>query len=265
MKLRKGYSDGPQGQVHWRMAEPDSAVSQPDLYCFSPAPLGSIAYAAILPYLAGDRRVIAPDYPGQGGSDGDSLTPSIEDYAASMLAIVQDLSESGQIAVTGFHSGSLVATELALQDADRIQKNVLVDVPAFDRAAREKYLPILGKPFDLSADLESMAKAWETAVTKRTETQPLSRSLEMFADLVGNGARMNATFHAAFTYDVEAKLSSLSAETIVIASQSSLLEASRRAADLIPNCELIEVPEITRSVLDENAEETARTILSALD
>ena len=120
------------------------------------------------------------------------------------------------------------------------------------------------KPFELSPDLQSLAKAWDMAMTKRLETQPLAQSLAMFADTVGNGPRMNATFHAAFTYDVEASLSSLNANATIIATQSSLLDPSRRAADIIPDCQLVELLEISRSVLDENAETTAATILASL-
>lgn len=264
MTNRKGYSDGPEGQIHWRMATPSDDAQQADLYCFSPAPFGSIAYATLLPHLARDRRVIAPDYPGQAGSDGGSSQPSIEAYAASMLAVIADLSGGRSVDVLGFHSGCLVAAEVKRQAPEVINHVIMVDVPAFDPETRAKYLPMVGKPFELSPDLESVAKAWDMAVTKRLETQPLAHSLAMFADTVGNGPRMNATFHAAFTYDVEASLSSLNANATIIATQSSLLAPSRRAADMIPDCKLVELLEISRSVLDENAETTAAAILSSL-
>ena len=264
MTIRKGYSDGPEGQIHWRMATPSSDAQQADLFCFSPAPFGSIAYATLLPHLAKDRRVIAPDYPGQAGSDGGSPKPSIEAYAASMLAVIADLSGGHSVDVLGFHSGCLVAAEVKRQAPEVINRVIMVDVPAFDPETRAKYLPMVGKPFELSPDLESLAKAWDMAVTKRLETQPLAHSLAMFADTVGNGPRMNATFHAAFTYDVEASLSSLNANATIIATQSSLLDPSRRAADMIPDCRLVELLQISRSVLDENAETTAAAILSSL-
>ena len=264
MTIRKGYSDGPEGQIHWRMAAPSKGAQKADLYCFSPAPFGSIAYATLLPHLAKDRRVIAPDYPGQAGSDGGSPQPSIKAYAASMLAVIADLSGDRPVDVLGFHSGCLVAVEVKRQASEAINHVIMVDVPAFDPETRAKYLPMVGKPFELSPDLESLAKAWDMAVTKRLETQPLAHSLAMFADMVGNGPRMNATFHAAFTYDVEASLSSLNANATIIATQSSLLDPSRRAADMIPDCKLVELLEISRSVLDENAETTAAAILSSL-
>lgn len=265
MKVRKGYSDGPEGQIHWQMAEPELPTKKADLYCFSPAPFGSIAYQTMLPHLARDRRVIAPDYPGQGGSDGSDAQPSIEAYAESMRAVLMDLSAQGPVDVLGFHSGCLVAVEVKLQAPDRVGHLALIDVPAFDPETRAKYLPMVGAPFNLSSDLESLAKAWDMAVTKRLETQSLEHSLKMFADTVGNGPRMNATFHAAFTYDVEAKLSALDATTTVIATDSSLLASSRRAATLVPNCILIELLDIKRSVLDEHAEQTASAILARLN
>lgn len=260
MTVRKGYSDGPEGQVHWRMMDAQANASEPDLYCFSPAPFGSIAYQTILPYLAKRRRVIAPDYPGQAGSDGDCVTPSIEAYVDSMLAVMDDLSGDRPVNVLGFHSGCLVAADIKRQMPERVRQTILIDVPAFDLETRAKYLPMIGAPFDLSSNLESVAKAWDMAVTKRLDTQPLAHSFAMFADTVGNGPRMNATFHAAFTYDVERNFAQLSGDITIIATQSSLLEPSRRAARLIPDAKLIEVLNIQRSVLDDNAEETARKV-----
>lgn len=264
MIIRKGYSDGPQGQIHWRMADPGSDRTKPDLYCFSPAPFSSVAYSAMLPYLAKHRRVIAPDYPGQGASDGDSTTPSIEDYTASMLSVIHDLSGQANVHVTGFHSGCLVAVEVALQAA-AVKRTVLVDVPAFDPATRAKYLPAVGAPFEPSTDPESLSKAWDMAVTKRAAAQPLEECLEMFADTVGNASRMNATFHAAFTYDVEARFGALRVPTTIIATSSILLEPSRRAEKLVADSTLVEILDIQRSVLNESAEVIAAQIDTALE
>eukprot|EP00903_Cladosiphon_okamuranus_P003400 g3398.t1 len=116
----------------------------------------------------------------------------------------------------------------------------------------------------MSSELDSLVKSWDMAVTKRIETQTLEHSLAMFADTVGNGPRINATFHAAFTYDVEASFGALEGPITIIASQSSLLEPSRRAARLISRSRLIEMLNVERSVLDEHAETTANTVRSAL-
>lgn len=264
MRLRKGYSDGPQGQVHWRQAGNIGTPDRSDLYCFSPAPFGSIAYSNLLPHLANARGVVAPDYPGQGGSDGDDVTPSIESYAASMVATIHDVSKTAPISVMGFHSGCLVAVEVALTLPDQVEQVVLVDVPAFDPETRAKYLPMVGAPFEPSTDLQSVAKSWDMAVAKRQATQPLDQCLALFADTVGNGPRINATFHAAFTYDVESRFAALSHKTSILATQSSLLEPSRRAAALISGAQLVELADVQGSVLDENSAVTSAAILQAL-
>lgn len=264
MMIRKGYSDGPEGQIHWRMAGAATAGNPPDLYCFSPAPFSSIAYEAILPELASDRRVVAPDYPGQGGSAGGSAEPSIEQYAQSMCALIETLSGEDAVTLTGFHSGCLVAVEAALILGNRVSHVVLVDVPAFDPETRAKYLPAVGAPFEASAELSAQEKAWERAVVSRLDSQPIERSLEMFADQVANGSRQNATFHAAFTYDVEARFKRLTRPTRIIATQSMLLDPSRRAAELIEDARLIERLDIKGSVLDQNAPITAKAILDGL-
>ena len=264
MTLRKGYCDGPEGQIHWRMVKLDSSVELPDLYCFSPAPLSSMAYMNLLPALGQHQRAIAPDYPGQAGSDGGSAQPSIESYAASMIAVIQKLSNGSPVNVLGFHSGCLVAAEVKRQAPTLVDKAILIDVPAFDADTRAKYLPMVGAPFQPSPDLASVAKAWDMAVTKRQDTQPLDQCLSLFADIVGNGPRMNATFHAAFKYDVEARLAELGPGVAIIATKSSLLEPSRRAADLIPNAQLVELLDIERSVLDEHAEITAKAVQDLL-
>lgn len=89
-------------------------------------------------------------------------------------------------------------------------------------------------------------------------------ALTLFADTVGNGPRINATFHAAFTYDVDTRLAALKGRAIILATQSSLLEPSRRAARLIQEAELLEVPEIQGSVLNQNAKRTAKAVLAAM-
>ncbi len=264
MTLRKGYSNGPEGQIHWRMAEPAGAPTEPDLYCFSPAPFSSIAYETILPHLADRRRVIAPDYPGQGASDGGSPTATIESYAASMLAVIADLSGPHPIDVTGFHSGTLVAVETALQNAAQVSRLVLVDVPAFAPDLRADLLSSMAAPFEPSLELESLATAWKRSVTSRKDTQSLGDCLRFFADTVVNGPRMNATFHAAFCYDIEAKFAALDRPLTIIATQSSLLDASRRSAEMIPGAKLVEALDIEGSVLNQNAERSAAKIITEL-
>lgn len=262
MSIRKGYSDTPAGQVHWRCA--GEVGENPDLYCLHPAPFSGLAFTTIMPHLARNRRAFAPDFPGHGGSDPFRADASVEDYARAFVAVVEDLSAGGPIDLMGFHTGCLVACELALERPDLVRKLVLVDVPAFDAETRTRFLASAAAPPGFTTDLESLAPAWERGITKRIDSQGMARSFEMFVEQLRHGEAMNAGFHAGFTYPVEERLARVSHPTTVIASQSMLFDASCRAAELIPGAKLIERPDITRAVLDEAAETTADEILSAL-
>ena len=88
----------------------------------------------------------------------------------------------------------------------------------------------------------------------------MARAFEMFVEQIRPGEAMNAAFRAAFSYPWTERLPRASHETLVLASKSPLLEGSRKAAGLMPNVFLEERLDITRAVLDEAAEETAREV-----
>jgi pimeloyl-ACP methyl ester carboxylesterase len=256
--MRKGYADGPFGQIHWRAT---GSGDRPDLICLHPAPFSGLAFTGIMPFLAQDRRVIAPDYPGHGGSDAYKADPSIADYAAATSVLV----DTPPADLVGFHTGCLVAVETALLFPERVRRLVLVDVPAYDPTQRAEYLHSVAGPYAISPDLACLAPAWDRGITRRIESQGMERSWEMFVETLRHGSAMNAAFHAGFSYDVEARLPQLTHPTMVLASGSMLLEPSRRAAAMIPGATLVERLDITRAVLDEAAETTAADILEFLN
>lgn len=263
--IRKGYSDGPFGQIHWRMMEPEAAPTRPDLYCFHPAPFSGLAFSNIMPHFAKDRRVIAPDYPGHGGSDAFKADATVAEYAQAMLSAIDDLSDDRPVDLTGFHTGNLVAIELSLVAATKVRRLALVDVPAFDAEARAKYLGIMAKPLEITPDINCLEKPWDLGMTKRLDSQGPDRSFEMFVEQLRHGKNMNAAFHAGFSYDVESRLPVMKHPALVLASQSGLLEATRTAAKLMPTAKLVERLDIKRAVLDEAAAITADELMLFFD
>lgn len=263
--MRKGYTDGPFGQIHWRMMDAAGEATMPDLYCLHPSPFSGLAYTNVMPMLAQNRRVIAPDYPGYGGSDPFKAHPSIAEYAEAMLAVLDDLTRGGTVDLTGFHTGNLVAGEMSLMASHRIRKLALADVPAFNAETSAKYRAMAAQPFEISDDKECLEKPWKRGIITRLEAQGPARALEMFAEQLRAGRDMHAAFDAAFTYDVYGRMPQISHETLVFASQSEMLEATRWAAANIPGAKLVERLNITKGVLDQSAEETAKEIIRFLD
>ncbi len=261
--MRKGYSDSAHGQIHWRMEGSTGLAS--DLYCLHPAPFSGLAFTTIMPHLAGDRRVIAPDYPGHGGSDALTAAPTIEGFAGALAAVIDDVSDDGPVDLVGFHTGCLVALALAASVPTKIGRLVLIDMPFFDADTRQKFLDPAAQPPGFTAELESLSRAWEFGITKRIESQPMARAFEMFVEQLRHGEAMNTAFAAARDYDVEQAAADTSAPVTVIATQSPLLEASRAGAAAIPGARLVERTDVSRAVLDEAAPTIAAEILKAFD
>ena len=262
--MHHGYSETDYGQVHWRQCEQDSRSASADLYCLHPAPFSGLAFTSVMPLLASDYRVIAPDYPGHGGSAPLMRAASIDDYAIAVQQVANDLSGSASIDLVGFHTGCLVALAMAVRWPERIRRMVLIDVPAFDPQIRATLKADLGGMFEFSEALSCLAGPWERSVKRRAGTEPVERSVALFAEQLRHGTRMNAAFAAAFSYDVEAAFSANTRPTTIVATASALLAATRRAASLAPDAEFIERLDIQRSVLDESAEVTAACILTCL-
>lgn len=263
--IRKGYSDGPFGQIHWRILVSEAPVSKPDLYCLHPAPFSGLAFTTIMPHLAKGRRVFAPDYPGYGGSGPFKEEPVISEYAEAMIAVIDDQSSSEPVDLMGFHTGNLVATEMALTQPEKIRRLALIDVPAFDAETSAKHRAASAQTFEITPNIDCLEQPWERGMSKRIESQGLERSFDMFAEQLRPGPLMNKVFHAAFSYDVDRKLTALEHPSLVLATQSGLLGATQRAAQMIPNATAVELLTITRAVLDEAHEEVADAVLSFLD
>ena len=264
MPIRNSYLDTDKGQVHARTLESIGDERHPPLICLHPAPYSGDYFATVMPLLNDGRRVIAPDYPGYGGSYRLDELPSIPDYANAVIDSVL-AAESGQpVDLLGFHSGCLVAAEISLLATDRIRRLVLIDVPYFDAETQQQFYPKVAVPLALTRELETLGKAWDFNVASREEVVPLARAFDMFVDQLRSGTRDHYCFHAAFTYDCAARFADLSLPVTIIATQSPLSAATRAAGDALTAATFVEIDEIKTSVFEQGAPIIAREVVKAL-
>jgi pimeloyl-ACP methyl ester carboxylesterase len=127
-KLRHGYVDMRYGQLHYSIAQPaDGPGKKTPIVLFHQSPNSSVEYDALVVELGKDRVAIATDTPGHGGSDGPAAIPTIEDYAG---AIAEGLARLGYgparpVDVFGFHTGSRIATEIAVSQPGMVRRVIL--------------------------------------------------------------------------------------------------------------------------------------------
>ncbi|MFT7289531.1 MAG: hypothetical protein ACI87W_003668, partial [Halieaceae bacterium] len=132
---RRGYADGPYGQVHFR----DTGSGIPLVLCHQ-APQTSKQFTNVYePLLRRGIRAIGIDTPGFGESDPTPFVPTIEDWAAVVPAVLDHLGIE-QADVLGHHTGGMVATEVALQFPARVRRLIINGPLPLSEERRREYL-----------------------------------------------------------------------------------------------------------------------------
>lgn len=264
-KISRRYADTSFGQVHVRCHYPIGEYNRPPVVVLHPAPYSGLFYKTAQPFLAQNRHICAPDYPGYGGSDPQENPLSIADYATAIIETIGFLSFNQKVDLLGFHTGCLVAAEIAHSAAPWVNRIVMCDIPYFTSEQQTALREKMTQPLPLAAELECLQKAWDFSVAKRVDDVPLPRALEMFTEHLRAGTNDWYAFDAAFSYDCEARFSTLDADVTCLATQSGLHEPTKAAAEVIPGATFVDVPEITSAVFEAGAENIAKRIHAALD
>ncbi len=143
---RRAYFDCRFGQLHVRTAFPSSGGfdEQVTLFCLHPSEGSSRRFDRLLPEMAQDRSVYAPDLPGFGESD-----PAPSFASAEAARAISDLATDlrlRRIDVLGVGFGAAVALELAAARPDLVRRLVLAAVPPMDHkpAAAQEALVVEG-------------------------------------------------------------------------------------------------------------------------
>ncbi|WP_109808895.1 alpha/beta fold hydrolase [Sphingosinithalassobacter portus] len=151
---RRGYVDGPDGQLHYR-----SMGEGPAVVLVHQAPWSSIQFRHAMPLIAqAGYRAVAIDLPGHGMSDPPAA-PSIEAYAAATGALIDALGLAPAV-VLGHRGGGLAAGRLAADRPDLVRALILDNAPfmsAEDRAARIGRFP---DNQEIAPDGSHIAERW---------------------------------------------------------------------------------------------------------
>jgi pimeloyl-ACP methyl ester carboxylesterase len=120
------------GQLHYVQATPAAgkAARRPPLVMIHQTVNSSIESRPLFEEMARDRTVIAIDTPGYGGSDGPAEVITIEEYAAAIAEGLRHMGygPSKPVDVIGFHTGSLIAAELAIAEPRMVRHAALSGV-----------------------------------------------------------------------------------------------------------------------------------------
>jgi pimeloyl-ACP methyl ester carboxylesterase len=261
---RRLYVDGPFGQMHLRIAG-QATNDRPPLVCFHLSPLSSRLYERFIDRLAeGGRQAIAIDTPGFGMSDAPPAPPTISDYSRAMLAAIDALGIAGPIDLMGYHTGSMIAADLAAGLPERVRRLVLVSTPIFTDAERAHLRQVYG-PSEPRLDGSHLVERWHSFAHHY-----LGRGLglEEVADLFPERllGRANGWWghNAAFSFAADMRLPEIAQPMLVLNPDDDLQAETRRAAPLIRNGRIVELPVWGHGFLDACTDDATRLVESYL-
>lgn len=261
----RGYARTADGrQLHYRFAGA-KPCSAPPLLCLHCSPISSRVFEAFLAPMARDRRVIAIDTPGYGGSDALAGEASIDGYAAAIGEAVAGIVE-GPVDLFGYHTGSAVALALAAARPGAVRRLVLNSALIFDETERAGLAMFEArKAMTVAQHVADIPAYWRFFRDFWPELPDDASTWPLFLDsLLGPGAQMDG-FFAAFAYDFAAALRDVAHPLLLLNPSDDLHAATLRAKPLLkPDGRMLDLPGWTHGFLHARAEETAALLRSFL-
>jgi pimeloyl-ACP methyl ester carboxylesterase len=252
-------------QAHLRQAGKDSA--QAALVCLHMVPKSSRTFARVLPWLARDRLVVAPDLPGYGESDVlDQATPvSVEDYADFIWAVLDRLGLKS-VSFIGYHTGSMVAVAATRQRPDRVQRLINISAPVLTREEVGSMLEFF-RPIPLDEEGTRFRVMWERILRFRGPDMNLEMCAESMADNLRGGEQYEEGHRAAFENSAryQDSLGRIEQPLLVMNIRDDLYEHSRRVDPLLRNGERRDYPQWANGFLEASPEAVAREMLGFLN
>ena len=262
-RIKRQYVDCPFGQLHFHVASPEAeAITAPPLVLLHQTALSGRMFDRILPVLATNRVAIAVDTPGYGESDRPAARPTLAGYGDAILDALTWHFDS-PFDLLGYHTGAAIAADLAAR-REEVRRLVLVSMPYFDTARREKLLEQLRTPRPeesaYSEDGSHLAEMWRGSLGVRAEGQ----SLDQISRLVSTKTRAGRFGHwallSAMEQDLTATLASIARPALVIAPHDGLQEQCHAAAKVIQGAQLIELPDLAYGLFDAQPQRLAGLI-----
>lgn len=230
VRVRCGYADVEEGQVHYRRAGNGRQV----LVLLHPTPTSSRVYERALPYLGREVTAIAFDTPGYGASTRMPGPPTIPGFAQRILGALDTLGID-RFALYGSSTGSTMAVALANRARERVTHAVLTGVPYWEAHELEPFKTNLGPP-EMGENGEHMTRIWKS-LRNMAPTPELRPQLHM---AVVEALRVYDNYLDALVavgnYDIRPELATVTCPTMLLSpdGDNKLSEFTQRAAKALP-------------------------------
>ncbi|MFL2770073.1 MAG: alpha/beta fold hydrolase [Rhodospirillaceae bacterium] len=257
MKPRRGYADGPTGQIHFR-----SFGNGIPLVLSHQSPSSSNMFRKVYPILAeAGILAIGIDTPGFGNSDVPDPRPSLLDYASAFGPVLDHFGLSSAIFL-GHHTGAANVTVFADQYPDRVDKLILNGPPVFSIEERESRLNI-PRPAPIQSDGSHLIKRWAARMEATVGWTDLDAMHNNVLQTLWAGETFWYGHKAAYEYDITNAFMGLRMPTLILTNTGDdIYHLSCRARAMRPDMSFLELEGGTHDIVDEQPRAWSQAVIS---
>lgn len=259
---RRGYLEGPAGQVHYRRA---GEGGEP-LLLLHQSPLSSTQFDAVLPRLAAQGfDALALDLPGYGMSDEPAAGATLEDYAGIIPAAMGAMGLS-RAHLLGHHSGAVLAAVHAAARPPGLDRLVLNGFPLLGEAERKHFATFHFGPKEPKPDGSHLLVAWQNRLRATPGWADLALMHRYTVEGLHRGGSNWRMFPLVIAADMEPVLRRIAAPTLLFTNTGEdLYDSTRRAHALRPDdFAYAELEGGTHDIIDEQPEAWTRVVTEFL-
>lgn len=262
MRTRKGYVDGPFGQIHYY-----ERGEGPALILSHQSPVSARMFERALPELAKlGLRAIAVDTPGYGNSDVPNAPPSIAEYAQMFPAVLDGLGLKSAHFL-GHHTGAALVCNFAAKHAEHVDSVILNGPPIFSAKDLEAFADLKPGPPPIHADGSHLQEGWDTRVRYSAGWTDKISMHRRLVDQMWAGPTVWYGHAAAFAYDMQPDFMALRSRGLILTNTGDdIYQLALKAHKLRPDMSFAELEGGCHDIVDEQPEawsvEVARFVLA---
>jgi len=215
--MKRHFLKTPYGQLHYSVEGSGKPV-----ILLHQGPFSSKEYDEVIPVLAKDYKVITVDTLGYGQSDKPPKQPSVENYAETIKALLDEL-DLNQATIVGHHTGAFIACEVGAAYPERVENLVLSGIICTDESLRKIGLDQFKTPWQIKEDGSHITDQWNYFREHDPSLTPeiLNR---MVSDWLQSGTPYSSWgYIAVFSYKIENRLSLIQCPTLLLFGTADLI------------------------------------------
>ncbi|WP_405875859.1 alpha/beta fold hydrolase [Streptomyces sp. NBC_00005] len=221
-------------EMYYEIHGPDDDTGRPLVLLHGGVHTVGLSFAAVLPALAAERRVVAPEFQGHGHTADIDRDMTVASLASDVVALLDELGIE-QADFIGFSLGGLTALEVAVRHPERVGRLVLAATHYHqDGYHDDARTPDYTSPrLPSQADFQEMADAYAA----------VAPDPEHFQDFL---AKVTVTAHSPLSWTAD-DLRAVQAPTLLVIGDTDFVRVEHAAEmqRLIPGAQLAVLPSTT--------------------